>query len=243
MTLWRWAECTREQLRAVLPDGLVVLPVGATEQHGPHLATGTDTLVVDMVSRFASARAAESAHRHIVLAPAMPFGSSDHHLSFGGTLSLSPETMISAVCDLARSIVAGGGKRLVLVNGHGGNRGVCHAAAAMASARHGMAVAVTHYWDLLPESKDAPIPGHAGEFETAMVLALRPELVGERYGRTDIPETFAVEGVDIHDHTAWQRIDGFTDDPARATRERGSAWLEDCVSGLADRLVELARVE
>ncbi|WP_158889868.1 creatininase family protein [Amycolatopsis anabasis] len=243
MTLLRWAECTRTQLRAVLPDALVVLPMGATEQHGPHLATGTDALIADMVTRFAAARAIESAHRHLVLTPCLRFGASDHHLPFGGTLSLSVDTAIGVLTDLGTSIAASGGRRLVIVNGHGGNRGVCHAAAAKLSARHDLAVAVVHYWELLPAVEDTPVPGHAGEFETAMVLALRPELVGERFARPGPVETFAAPGVEVHDAAAWQRIDGYTDEPARATRERGTEWLEGCVSALANRLIELARVE
>jgi creatinine amidohydrolase len=243
MTLWRWSECTREQLRWVLPEGLVVLPVGATEQHGPHLATGTDALIVDMVTRFAAARAADAAQRHLVLAPVLTFGASDHHLPFGGTLSLSVETAMAVLTDLAKSIVASGARRLLLVNGHGGNRGVCHAAAASVSSRYGVAVGVVHYWDLVEHGKETPIPGHAGEFETSMVLALRPELVAERYGRIEVPEESGVDGVDIHDPAVWERIEGFTDEPTRATRERGTAWLEECVNALANRFTELARVE
>ncbi|MGH3587728.1 MAG: creatininase family protein, partial [Pseudonocardia sp.] len=101
MTVHIWNELTREQLGAVLPDALVVLPVGATEQHGPHLATGTDALVVDAVAR--AAVAAAGTDRDLVLAPTLPFGASDHHLPFGGTLSLRVETMTEVVLDLARS--------------------------------------------------------------------------------------------------------------------------------------------
>lgn len=240
MTLWRWAECTREELRAVLPDGIVVLPIGATEQHGPHLATGTDALLSGTVTERAAMVASATSARDLVLAPCLAFGASDHHLAFGGTLSLSSETMTAVLGDLGRSVVADGGRRLVIVNGHGGNRGVCHAAAAALSARHGLVVAIVHYWELLAAPGDGtPVPGHAGEFETSMVLAVRPELVRDRGRRPAVPPESAVEGVDVHDAGAWQRIDGYTDEPERANTTRGKAWLEECVTELAGRLVEL----
>ncbi|GAA4524823.1 creatininase family protein [Amycolatopsis samaneae] len=237
MTLLFWAESTREELREALPDSLVVLPVGATEQHGPHLATGTDAAIVKAICRFAVVRAADSAR--LVLAPPLRFGVSGHHLPFGGTLSLSPETAIAVLTDLARSIVECGGRRLVIVNGHGGNRGVAQAAAAKAASAYDLTVAVIHYWDLLARVPDTPIPGHAGEFETAMLLALRPEFVRRRQPRT-LPAESGVDGVEVHEAAAWRRIDGYTDDPARATRERGMAWLDECLGALADRLSTLA---
>ena len=85
-----FAELNREQIRAAAPDSLVVLPIGATEQHGPHLATGMDYFTVESVAREAASIA--SARIPIVVTPALPFGSSHHHFVFGGTLSLSTET-------------------------------------------------------------------------------------------------------------------------------------------------------
>ncbi|WP_240519427.1 creatininase family protein [Amycolatopsis antarctica] len=237
----RWQDSTRARLREVLPDGLVILPMGAIEQHGPHLGTGTDTVLAGTVAERAAGRAADRADRDLVLAPVLPFGASDHHLPFGGTLSLSVPTALAVVSDLARSVVESAGRRLVLVNGHGGNRGVCHAAASAVSSRHGLTVTVVHYWELLAPA-GAPVPGHAGEFETAMMLATAPELVADRSPRPPLPEESTVEGCDMHDPKAWLRIDGYTDEPAAATAERGARWLEECVHALADRLVRLARL-
>ncbi|MQA76801.1 MAG: creatininase family protein, partial [Solirubrobacterales bacterium] len=139
MALFRWDEINRATLTTVLPDALVVLPVGATEQHGPHLPTGTDALLVTAVTGAAAQRAAPRAPRDVVLAPTLPFGASDHHFPFGGTLSLSQETMTAAMVELAGSVGRDGGHRMVIVNGHGGNKGACFSAAAAASTRHGMA--------------------------------------------------------------------------------------------------------
>ena len=86
----RFAELNREQLRAIASNSLVVLPIGATEQHGPHLATGMDYLTVESIALEAAAIAGSEID--VVVAPALPFGSSHHHLVFGGTLSFTTET-------------------------------------------------------------------------------------------------------------------------------------------------------
>lgn len=232
MRVVRWHESTRGELSELLPDAVVVLPIGATEQHGPHLATGTDALLAtEIVERAVPAAAVE---RPFIIAPTQSYGASDHHLPFGGTLSLTVETLIAVLVDLGRSIAAGGGRRLVIVNGHGGNQGVCHAAGSAISTRYGVAVAHIDYWG------DA-FPGHAGEFETSLVLGVRPELVRERQPRENLPEPRAIPGAGIHSAAVWDDIDGYTDDPARATAENGTQMLEKLVTEMTRRLVECAR--
>ncbi len=100
-----WTESTRDELRAALPESVVIIPTGATEQHGgPHLVTGHDTFpVVEVVQR-----AAVLATGSFVIAPALPFGSSQHHLPFGATLSLSTGTYYRVVRELVESEVAAG---------------------------------------------------------------------------------------------------------------------------------------
>src|SRR5262245_30841890 len=112
-------ELTRDQARALAPEALVVLPVGAIEQHGPHLPVGTDYFVVEHIARAAAMSLADRVP--ILVAPALPFGSSHHHLPFGGTLSLSTETYYRALRDLAESLIASGFRRIFILNGHGGN--------------------------------------------------------------------------------------------------------------------------
>lgn len=235
-----WSDTDRETLRAVLPEALVLLAIGATEQHGPHLATGTDALLASTICERAAAAAAERATRRLVLAPAMPFGSSDHHLPFGGTLSLSPETLLAVLHDLARSVAAQGGRRLVVVNGHGGNSGICQTFLQSAVVRHGLSVGYLDYWRLAAPGQTAA-PGHAGEFETAMVLAVRPELVTPPQPRPEVPAPPTVDGVNVDTVDAWRSIDGYTDRPERANAERGRWWLDHIVAALADRFLELAR--
>src|SRR5262252_3609999 len=98
-----FAEMTRLELRAIAADTTVVLPIGATEQHGPHLPAGTDFFAVDHLAQAAAERA--GAEVAITVAPVLPFGSSDHHLTFGATLSLGTETYYRVLRDLLRSLV------------------------------------------------------------------------------------------------------------------------------------------
>lgn len=238
----RWAELNREQLNAALPQALVIMPIGATEQHGPHLATGTDALLASTVAGRAAAMAARRSSRALLLTPTVPIGASDHHFPFGGTLSLRQETLLAVLGDLARSVARCGGARLVLVNGHGGNQGICQAAAADAASEHGLAVACVDYWRFASDPGGGLIPGHAGEFETSMVLAVDPELAGVPTGRRNPPMAPAVPDTRIHSAAGWHAIDGYTDDPARADADRGKRWLNQCVHALADRFVDLAQV-
>ncbi|WP_405057543.1 creatininase family protein [Kribbella sp. NBC_01505] len=233
-----WHHTNRSELNELLPEAIVILPIGATEQHGPHLATGTDWILAEAVTKQAAQLVHDRAARPLVLAPTLPYGASDHHLPFGGTLSLTPETLLAVLLDLTRSLAASGGRRLLLVNGHGGNIGICHAAAAAASSRYDVNVAHLDYWQLARDTGDTPVPGHAGIFETALVLAQDEALVAERHPRSEPLSGPAIDGV--HSAESWRRIDGYTDHPERATTEAGRIWFEQLAGALGDRLLELA---
>lgn len=235
-----WERSDREKLARLLPDAVVVLPIGATEQHGPHLPSGTDALIAHEIARRAADAAASRSGRPLVVAPTLAFGASDHHLPFSGTLSFSPGTMLAVLDDLFRSIAAQGGRRVVLLNGHGGNVGVCHAAAADAASTWGLAVGHLDYWRLAEREEGLFIPGHAGEFETSLVLALDPTAVSESAPRAAAPDLPAVDDVDVHTAALWQAIEGYTDQPEKADGSAGARRLEHLVAQAAERLIELA---
>ncbi|HEY8454485.1 MAG TPA: creatininase family protein [Actinopolymorphaceae bacterium] len=239
----RWRELDRQTLTELLPDAVVVLPIGATEQHGPHLATGTDALLAETVATRAAERAAARCDRRLVVTPTIPIGASDHHLPFGGTLSLRPETLLDVLLDVIRSVATCGGRRLVIVNGHGGNRGICSAAAAAAATRWSITVAYLDYWELAGEAErgDLAVPGHAGRFETSLVLAVAPDWVGSASRRTTVPSTPAVDGLELHRQATWDELAGYTDQPADADASLGAALLDKLVEALTTRLVELAK--
>lgn len=232
-----WNELTRGELKELLPEAVVVVPTGATEQHGPYLPTGTDSFMATTVVE----RAVSTGDypRPVIIGPTVSIGSSDHHFPFGGTLSLSPGTFVAILMDIARSVTISGGRRLVFINGHGGNQGPCATAAAAASNTYDIAVAYADYWSLLPEITDI-IPGHAGEFETSLLLATRPELVRDRTPREPVNPIVNPAGVQIYSKDFWSVINGHSDDPFQGSAEKGAAWLDLIVTALQQRLVELA---
>lgn len=248
--VWRWSELTRTHLTELLPGAVVAMATGATEQHGPHLATGTDALLATTVLERAAERYGMlpanrgAAGRPLILAPTMPFGASDHHLPFGGTISLRAETLLAVLIDICSSLSAVGAKRFLIVNGHGGNTGICHAAAGAAAARTGLIVAHVDYWSLLGADTSpldpAAVPGHAGVFETSLVSAVRPDLVSDPPTRPEPPTTIEVPGLTGHAARIWSDRDGYTDSPAEGSAATGRLLLDRLAAALATRLSAFA---
>src|SRR5579871_5631849 len=120
MTETAWNRLSAAALSSLAEsDAIVLLPVASTEQHGPHLATGVDTFLCSEVCRRTAAKLAPG--HPVVVAPTVWFGLADHHVAFGGTFSISLATYHAVLRDLCRSILQAGFRRIVLVNGHGGN--------------------------------------------------------------------------------------------------------------------------
>ena len=233
-------ELTRVRLAEVAPQAVCVLPFGAVEQHGPHLPFGIDFVVVDAVARRAVAQAADEAP--LVLAPTAPYGSSDHHLDVGGALSLAPGTFERCARDLLASAASSGFRRAFVLNGHGGNAQLLRTAGRSA-AGEGLTVGGGSYWTLAsaelarlrPDA--APIPGHAGRFETSLALALDAPGAAAAPTRAD----WATEPERAYwreDRDEWRRIDGFTDDPSAGSAEEGAACLDAIVTAVAACIVD-----
>jgi creatinine amidohydrolase len=240
-------EMTREDARAIAPTAIALLPTGATEQHGPHLPTGTDTFAVEQIARHA-AEAAAAQQIPVVVTPTLPFGSSHHHLPFGGTMSIGTETYYRLVSDLAESLILGGFRRIFILNGHGGNHEIIQLVARDLALKHESHLAAASYWAAAWDAllaAEAPalgrLPGHAGAFETSLILALRPDLVREPRPHRDeapseIPPSFA-QPIRIELHGSWQRTDGFSDSPDRGSAARGAALLHAAAGAVGDALV------
>jgi creatinine amidohydrolase len=230
MAVVHWGSATRDELNEILPESVVVLPIGATEQHGPHLPTRTDILIAETVAERAAAVACDAENLSVILAPPLPFGASAHHVKFGGTLSLSDTTLLSILDDLIDSIERQGGTRLLILNGHGGNRGAARAAASRADARESITVAVLDYWDAAGQIA----PGHAGEVETSFILALSEAPENIRAPHRDHPPVLPNLGrATYHGSWVWRSIDGYTDNPAAASAEAGRRELDAIVDGVA----------
>jgi creatinine amidohydrolase len=240
-------ELTREEARTIAPDTLIVFPTGATEQHGPHLPVATDCMAVEYIARESAREAAQFIP--VIVAPTLPFGSSHHHRPFGGTMTLSTEVYYKVVFELCESLVSGGFRRIFIVNGHGGNNELVQLVARDLALKYPVQVAASSYWvaawDALCAAKgDDPgrLPGHAGVFETSLVMALRPELVREPRPHRDNPGVSIVKdgmaSIRVERSGYWQAIEGYSDSPDLADAEKGKRYLAAAVVALAKAMTE-----
>jgi creatinine amidohydrolase len=229
-----------DEIGAAAGAGAVaVLPVGATEQHGPHLATGTDTLLAEHVADAAAERTGD------VVLPALPYGCSLGHTDrWPGTLSLHPATMTAVVVEVGRWAHASGFRKLVIVNGHATNGPPCQS--AILQLRHELPDLRPRFvsiFDLTPEiaaryTEDAP-DFHANEAETSMLLHIdgtqvRPDRIVDEPDRTvGRVLTYPMPAV---------TSSGVVGTPSAASAERGAALVEQLVGALVD-LLSRARAE
>jgi creatinine amidohydrolase len=207
----------------------VVLPIAAVEQHGRHLPVFTDSMLLGEVVR----RAAEPLRDRVIWAPLLWLGNSHHHLDFAGTLSAAPRTYLDLLGDLIDNLLGHGFRRIVLLNGHGGNIVPSQQAIFEARQRHrtrnDLLLLATTYWLLgaKPHEADASIVqhrmAHACEWETSMILRLAPHLVGDisRVEPVALGASFepAARGWITQERSAL----GHIGDPGRATAEKGEA--------------------
>lgn len=219
-------------------EALVLLPVGATEQHGRHLPLVTDTEIATAICHRASALTG------VPVLPTLTVSSSHAHTTkWPGTLSLPPRLVIEVVVELSRWVRAAGFTKLLLVNAHGGNVGPLRVAVDEIRCAGGLQVGVVSYFELTPEIGDAMLADgedvHANSGETSLMLHLRPELVVADEIRDDPDRTI---GRTFSYTVAQTSVDGLTGSPSLATAEAGRSLFEAIVAALADR-VELARRE
>ncbi|BCJ34234.1 creatinine amidohydrolase [Actinocatenispora thailandica] len=232
--MYRFEEQTRDRLRELAPSSTALVPVGSTEQHGPHLPVCTDTTIVTALAH----RAAEAAEVPVVVTPTLPYGFAHHHLPFGGTVSLALAGYLDALTDIGRSLAVDGFRRIVFLNGHGGNDGAVRSVGdrIVFERELDVHVAGTSYWTCAAEVLAGtelgvgPVPGHAGGFETSCMLALRPDLVRRELAPAPEPDLQPLAYSDIPGATirragVWAASDGRTDDSRHASAEAGERAL------------------
>jgi len=174
---YEMSEMTSPEFREVAKTiKLALIPVGATEQHGPNLALATDYVVAHRLSQ----RLAERLHPRAVVVPPIPFGFSHHHNGFAGTITLSPETFTAICMDVARSLKRNGIRHLLFVNGHNGNNSVLNVIAGKIHYELELRTAISFYFtqaaDRVKAHSRTQRNGHACEIETSVVLYLAPQL-------------------------------------------------------------------
>lgn len=229
-----WGESTSEEVGAAAAAGLIaVLPVGAVEQHGPQLPTGTDALLAERAAGMACTRTGD------VLMPTLALGCSLGHTDrWPGTLSLNPSTQAQVVLELGRWVHASGFRRFFLVNAHATNGPPCQS--ALLELRHEfpeLLVRFVSVFDINPEiasryRSDAD-DFHANEAETSLVLHVAP-------GQVHMER--AVDEEDLTVGRVWQYAmpsvtrSGVVGSPSRAVASSGEQLLELVVTALADLL-------
>ena len=234
------------QTSADVEPGITLLPVGATEQHGPHLPLGTDWWLAEAVALAAARRVPG-----VDVAGAVPYGISPHHRGFRGTVTLRTRTFIDLVVDVCASLEADG-RVPVVVNGHGGNRGALQVAVAELGERGHTAWTVS-YFELLDDVVDEVFPdghrhvGHACALETSLVMHLWPDAVvtdripegGTPPGWPD-PHLYTRDRVSVYRRFEDINPTGVVGTPSLATPEAGRRLFESAADRVAD-VVERVR--
>ena len=256
-----WSELgTRDFAQLAAASGLertvAVLPVAATEQHGPHLPVSVDATLLQGVMDAALARLPPELP--VLFLPPQNVGLSPEHIRFPGTLTLAPATLIALWTELGEGVARAGIKKLLLFNGHGGQVSVMDIVARELRTRSGLLVYSASWFSLpLPQEVSARFSAeehrfgiHAGDIETSMMLHLAPHTVHMEHARhfhstsQDRAARYPLLGNGKTAKLGWQMQDynpvGAVGNAAAATAEKGRALVEAAGAGLAQLLQEIA---
>jgi len=237
------------------PETIALLPIAALEQHGDHLPVITDTALVTEIARRAEERLAEK----VALLPTLWAGCSHHHLGFPGTVSIRSETYIRLLEDLVESLIVTGYRRIVLLNGHGGNITPATEALYRLALKHDQErapwVAMASYWQVAAQElagqtfMESPRLTHACEYESSMMLALRADWVdltqaggrrAERRSRYYDPLGYEPSRVTVCEPFHRMTETGAMGSPERATAEKGERLFAIVTAAVVDFLEDFA---
>ncbi len=238
-----WQEMLRHELLAALEDDpVVILPVGSVEQHGPHCPMDVD---ISHTQALAVETALAIDDFPVIVAPPMWMGLTHYNMGEVGTLTISVETYIELLSQLCRSIWANGFRRIVVVNGHGGNRQIIKVVSIKLAEENIWMLPITFFEmvdDIITEQSDTDSTiGHGGEWETSLQLYLRPTLIDRDLQVAD-PEREDNFTEDILKYTGFperrrEREHGVHGDPTTASAEKGQLLFEAAKA----RLIEVCR--
>jgi creatinine amidohydrolase len=256
---YRYAEMIWYECKAAAEEGRVaVVPVATYEDHGPHLPIDVDVRLATEICERAVARIPSEA----VLIPPVTHGYSPHHMDFHGTISINWDTFIKYVKDVCCSLAHHGFKRILIVNGHGSNTSPLDLAARLSILEYEGQIlcAAVNHWELRKmrelgktlRGSDYGGTSHAGEYETSLYLALKPELADMSKAvdeRSPLPPSFQTDllagthpqgsGARLVPYWSTQTASGIKGDATKATREKGEKFLEAAIEGLIELIREL----
>ncbi len=238
---------------ALTSESIIVLPLGAIEQHGPHLPMSTDFVVAEAASKAAVDTVGEEVNAWLL--PALPYTKSNEHAWSAGTMWLSATTLMSVLDDIGRSIASTQAKRVLFINGHGGNSALVQVMNRELRLKYGLQTFLAH--PHMPADQGGSSAAselgmgiHGGMDETSVMLHLCPELVDMSLAVRRVPEKLA-----DNDHVrfggkvafGWLSNDFFPDghigDPTGATAEIGKKMFDSAVAGLCEAMREISRFD
>ncbi len=251
---WWWDYSTYEFSRLDMSPMVAILPIGAVEQHGPHLPVKVDAAINAGIIERAVARM--SPQTPALVLPAMPVGKSNEHLAYPGTLTLSYETLARLWYEIGESVMRAGCRRIILFNSHGGQPQVMEIVCRELRVKLSMFAVSASWFKLVKssdlfEAKEREFGIHGGESETSVMLHLYPDLVN-----MDLAENFAPRSIDIANEYdfltpegavgfGWQTQDlqqaGACGDASKADAARGAVAVERAVDGLLNLISEVSR--
>jgi creatinine amidohydrolase len=244
-----WRRLRADQLRELArQDAVVILPIAALEQHGPHLPVEVDSRLGEEVALRTARKAVARGQATLVL-PVLWTGISEHHMSFSGTVTLDFATFSAVVEGVVRSVLRDGFKRVVLLNAHGGNENALRTITDDLTPKLGVPIVQFTYWyaAAVAIAKILETQGglmHACEAETSMMMVVRPELVAEdRIALAKVnmtPDVSDVVGGGVY---RWRAIgarssSGVIGNPEAASKEKGERLFDAISDALADKLCD-----
>ncbi|MEQ8671871.1 MAG: creatininase family protein [Aggregatilineales bacterium] len=243
-----WDQLTSPALAKLDRSIPVILPIAATEQHGPHLPLATDRMIAEHFMKQLNERLPES----VLVLPTVQVGCSEHHMDFAGSLTLTHETYMRQLNELLESVAKHGFTNLVIFNSHGGNIAIGQVVLEAFGSRHPNCQIVMMTWwqtastNLLELSTTGPGGiGHAGEFETSLMLHIAPHLVDRTaiMGKQNQPTYFWAEGDMLRkgQATIYRSIlamtpNGVYGDPTSASADKGKA-ITQIVLAAAEKII------
>lgn len=231
---------------------VIILPTGATEQHGPHLPCAVDSIITTAVVGQALAALSDDIPAYAL--PTINYGKSNEHIHFPGTFSIDYQTLYNTLLEIGESVYRSGFRKLVMINAHGGQPQILQMVARELRIRHGDFIVIFYgVWDVpwdksAIDAKELHCSMHAGHDETALMLAIAPELVHMHLAENHLPQPFPCPTLSKGKPVlGWCSLDfdasGVIGDPTQATPEHGVKILQDLTQSWVQAIDEIYQMQ